>query len=90
MFKCPTRGEIREVVGRKERKEKKKKKKRYKKKNEEEKKEKKKKEEEKKNMKRMATQMEKDRERLEGGTKDIIQQKLKTKLVSGNAPSDYM
>lgn len=34
--------------------------------------------------------MEKDRERLEGGTKDIIQQKLKTKLVSGNAPSDYM
>lgn len=41
-------------------------------------------------MERMATQMEKDRERLEGGTKDIIQQKLKTKLVSGNAPSDYM
>lgn len=38
----------------------------------------------------MATQMEKDRERLEGGTKDIIQQKLKTKLVSGNAPSDHV
>lgn len=65
----------------------KRKKKRFKKKKE---KKKKKKEGEKKNMERMATQMEKDRERLEGGTKDIIQQKLKTKLVSGNAPSDYM
>ena len=71
----------------------KKKKKRYKKKKEKKKKKnkkKKKKEGEKKNVERMATQMEKDRERLEGGTKDIIQQKLKTKLVSGNAPSDYM